>query len=118
MLRGGQLADRLAGDSGADVISGGGGRDIFAFRGSDAEARRSFDTIMDFARGDRIELMGYGTDFRLGAPDGEAGTIDISYVRRTDITILKISTDETPRPELIIHLAGNHADLTIADFIF
>lgn len=117
VIRGGQLADRLAGDSGADVIYGGGGRDIFEFRGYDAEARRSFDTIMDFARGDRIELMGYGTDFRLGAADGEAGTIDIRYARRSDTTILTISTDETPRPELIIHLAGNH-DLTIDDFIF
>ncbi|MDP5279189.1 hypothetical protein Q9Q95_09660 [Sphingomonas sp. DG1-23] len=52
-LIGSGFADVLAGDAGANVLSGGGGNDRFVFGDS---ARSARDTISDFAAGDRIDL--------------------------------------------------------------
>ena len=62
VLRGGDGADYLSGGMGSDTLTGGSGND--AFRGTIADLNG--DTIMDFARGDRIVV----TDATLGLTVG------------------------------------------------
>ncbi|MDP5279498.1 calcium-binding protein [Sphingomonas sp. DG1-23] len=52
-LIGSAFGDVLAGDAGANVLTGGGGNDRFVFGGAAMGAR---DTIADFAAGDVIDL--------------------------------------------------------------
>lgn len=60
VIRGNALNNVITGGAGDDTLYGGGGADRFVFaRGS------GNDVIADFARGDRIDLSGYGFD---GAP--------------------------------------------------
>ena len=58
-LAGNAAVNRLVGGLGADVMSGGGGRDFFEFRTAAESSTTSRDTILDFTRGangDRIDL--------------------------------------------------------------
>ncbi|MCH4891665.1 hypothetical protein GO308_00905 [Sphingomonas sp. SFZ2018-12] len=57
VLRGEGGDDVLNGGRGADMLYGGTGNDVFVFRAGEANG----DRIMDFARGDRIRLEGYGS---------------------------------------------------------
>ncbi len=65
-LIGSGFADVLAGDAGANVLSGGGGNDRFVFGDS---ARSARDTIADFTSGDVIDLSAIDAN---GAAAGDA----------------------------------------------
>jgi Ca2+-binding RTX toxin-like protein len=55
-LTGGARNDRLYGNLGADQLRGGGGKDLFDFRNVAESTAAAPDTILDFTKGDRIDL--------------------------------------------------------------
>lgn len=55
LLSGGRGWDRVTGGTGADTLAGGAGRDTFVFATGDG-----IDRVIDFEKGDRIDLSGTG----------------------------------------------------------
>lgn len=101
-LRGGAGADSLSGGNGVDVLAGGGGDD--QLRGGNGNDRFVFasdggtDTILDFRKGDRIDLSAFaGVDRgdvtisagRIFVENGDADvTILVQGDRPTDLAFL------------------------------
>lgn len=98
-LIGGSGDDRLVGGAGADLYVGGAGRDIFVL----ARGEVVDDTIQDFAKGDRIQLLGYSSGSTLTKVAGSA----------TDWIV----TDGTSRVTELLHLSNSYA-LKTGDFLF
>lgn len=65
-LVGNSGANRLIGRFGADTISGGGGNDVFAYGAAGESTSTVRDVILDFARGDRIDLSAIDTNLGAG----------------------------------------------------
>ncbi|MCF3933156.1 hypothetical protein L1787_06970 [Acuticoccus sp. M5D2P5] len=81
-LFGGPGDDRLIGGAGRDILDGGPGNDVmFGGRGPDVFVFRvGHDTILDFSRGDRIDLTGVGSlnslrDIRLASSAEDDGLL-------------------------------------------
>jgi Ca2+-binding RTX toxin-like protein len=55
-ITGGGGNDQIYGNYGADVLKGGAGRDLFEYYAAGESTAASTDTILDFTRGDRINL--------------------------------------------------------------
>jgi Ca2+-binding RTX toxin-like protein len=123
-LFGGPGKDRLAGGAGVDRLLGEAGSDLFAFGGSatgvGADRR---DVILDFARGDRLDLS--RVDARTGTAGDQAfafiGTQAFSApgqlrVAAAEATIVQASWDADRAPELEIEIAGRHA-FSVSDFL-
>jgi Ca2+-binding RTX toxin-like protein len=55
-------ADQLYGNLGADSLSGGAGNDIFEYYSAAESTRTQWDTILDFNRGDKINLINIDAD--------------------------------------------------------
>ena len=51
-------SDTIFGNSGADTLSGGAGNDVFLYRSVSDSLPTSFDYILDFSAGDKIDLKG------------------------------------------------------------
>lgn len=75
-LWGGDGADRLYGGAGRDLLSGGAGKDRFVFDDGDfgAKSRTGCDRIVDFARGDKIDISAVDGDTRSGHRGDQAFT--------------------------------------------
>ena len=61
-LTGGAGNDQLWGNLGADVLRGGAGNDIFEYLAAAESTSSARDTIMDFASGDKINLIAIDPD--------------------------------------------------------
>jgi len=61
-ITGGAKADQIWGNLGADQLSGGAGKDVFEYRAAAESTSASRDTILDFAAGDRINLIDIDAD--------------------------------------------------------
>lgn len=119
-------ADALIGGSGADTLFGGAGADAFVYLTLTDSGTRAADTIMDFETGvDRIDLSAIDADagaasdqaFHLGATSGRTGDIVLSYDAGSNLTTVALYVDANRTIDATILLAGNHLDLTTADFI-
>lgn len=55
-LTGGAGADLIRGNGGADTLTGGAGNDVFAYRAVEDSTVQAHDSILDFNRGDLIDL--------------------------------------------------------------
>jgi Ca2+-binding RTX toxin-like protein len=61
-ITGGAGADTIWGNLGADTLKGGAGADVFEYRAAAESTAASRDTILDFAKGDKINLIGIDAD--------------------------------------------------------
>lgn len=124
-LFGGAGDDVLLGQSGTDELTGGTGSDHFFFsRLDDSNDKRGIDTILDFERGDRINVSDVDADtsergnqgFHLGATPGHTGDIVVRFDAETGMTIVDLHVDADGEVDMTIRLAGEIA-LTAADFV-
>jgi subtilisin family serine protease len=96
---GGAGADRLDGGAGADLYVSGAGKDVFVLRYGEA----ADDSIQDFAKGDKIQLLGYSAGSTFAKAAGSS----------TDWVI----TDGSSHTTEVIHVL-NAYNLKASDFIF
>ncbi len=97
-LDGGKGNDWLDGGEGNDRLTGGDGRDIFHFEGDFGR-----DMVMDFARGDHIDLSAFD---------------DIENFSDLDIAYGKKSATITIENNKITLMSISEGDLNAGDFIF
>ena len=125
IIRGRGGDDVLRGDKGADQLWGGAGDDVFLYKKlSDSRASDGIDEIVDFARGDKIDLRqidanaSFKGDQAFVLAKGAPGTAELSvrYDASTGTTVIEANVDKDRDPELTIHLAGQY-QLTTDDFI-
>lgn len=133
-LKGDAGRDRLQGDAGKDILFGGADADTFVFRRtSDSSATASkADVIIDFARGDKIDLSAIDASTKLTGNNaftfdgtkafGTSKDGDIYYKKfnnagtANDYTMVFIDTDNDRGTEMSIKLMGLY-NLTASDFI-
>ena len=101
ILRGQQGADTLIGGAGEDELAGGSGDDIFVFKPSDFTNGET-DLIEDYARGDVIDLSGFGDPLSAFDPDDITVTSgqDLGGSSKKSDTLITIDNG-TPNPGTI-----------------
>jgi Ca2+-binding RTX toxin-like protein len=120
-------ADLLRGDEGSDRLWGGAGNDVFFFkRLSDSNQKYGADTVMDFAKGDRInvsvidanETVSGDQAFRLvtGNLGTTPGQLKVAYEASSNTTVVTGSVDRDAEAEFVFKLAGK-VDLSASDFM-
>lgn len=124
ILWGGAGNDRLVGGSGTDFLTGGSGNDRFEFDLS-SHSGLTLDTrdrIMDFGRGDRIDVASIDAD--IGKAGDQAFVLDNGgafsggEIRQTlsgKNILIDFNTDADSAPEMSL-LLMSHAKLGAADF--
>lgn len=125
-LFGGIGADILVGGGGADRLSGGQGADRFEYGTAEDSTARASDVILDFARGDVIDVRAVDADldapgdqaFHLGRTDLHAGDILVRFDTATGATTLKFFVDDDNAADMVIVLAGDHSGIAASDFAF
>jgi hypothetical protein len=53
----------------------------------------------------------------LGGQAGDAGALTMRYDAANGVTLIEAFTDSDAVPDIVIALAGSHADLTASDFV-
>ncbi len=122
-LVGGSADDTLHGGAGRDTLSGGGGDDIFrfddrqdSFRSYERGGENSTDLILDFAKGDRIDVSALGYT---GLGDGHDGTLALVLNADGSRTYIKDRDADDAGHRFEIALQGDHVgQLSADDFIF
>ena len=119
--------NEFQGGLGKDVATGGGGRDLYAFRSAqDSPAGANRDIIKDFVPGqDVLDVSNLDADSTLPGQQsfrwvGKAtltGTAQLGYYVSGNTTIVRASNDADAAPEIEIQLNGVKT-LTPADFRF
>ncbi|HEX8580257.1 MAG TPA: calcium-binding protein, partial [Allosphingosinicella sp.] len=61
-ITGGGGSDQIYGNFGTDILRGGGGRDLFEYYAAGESTAAAPDTILDFTKGDRINLWNIDAD--------------------------------------------------------
>ncbi|MDH4385125.1 MAG: M10 family metallopeptidase C-terminal domain-containing protein [Caulobacter sp.] len=125
-LNGGKGNDMIVGGLGNDRLIGGRGNDVFVFGSVNDSLKGMQDQIVDFARGDRIDLSGIDANmalvgdqrFHLGGDGAHAGDIMISYNAAKNVTVLNLHVDDNDTVDAVIWLSGNHTNLTANDIWF
>jgi subtilisin family serine protease len=97
-LVGGSGADTLNGGAGVDVLSGSSGKDVFLFQRGEIAG----DSIQDFAKGDKIQLLGFS-----------AGSTITKVAGTSDWLV----TDGASHTTELLHLSNGYA-LKTGDFLF
>ncbi|HEX8586035.1 MAG TPA: M10 family metallopeptidase C-terminal domain-containing protein [Allosphingosinicella sp.] len=115
-ITGGAGADTLYGGLGADTLRGGAGNDEFEYRSAAESTAASRDTILDFARGDRINLAPIDADGNAangdskftwlgsGAFSGQAGQLRVS--QQSGIWVVEADTNGDSAADLVIHFTA------------
>jgi Ca2+-binding RTX toxin-like protein len=121
-LDGGFGNDFIAGGPGRDVRRGGFGSDVFSFNGADSTPR-SRDLVLDFNRGDRIDVAPIDANTNLPGNQGfrfvgsavpdEAG--ELGFVRAGPQVIIRGNWDRDLAPEFEVAVAGSFTPAA-ADF--
>lgn len=114
-LTGGSGNDTIVGGSGQDQLQGGLGNDVFTFMGLTDSLSSAPDTILDFARGDRIDISAIDANpyasgdqaFRLGTGNSLSGTLGeaIIAIDRGN-TVLLLNTNLDRVPDFVLRLTG------------
>jgi Ca2+-binding RTX toxin-like protein len=120
---GGDGNDLVDGGPGRDARRGGAGSDTFAFNGADSTPN-SRDTILDFARGDKIDVRVIDANTGVAGNQGFTfvGTArpdapgEIGYSVSGNTTTVRGTWDRDLTPEFEVALNGRVA-LTAADFL-
>lgn len=112
-LYGGAGRDTLDGGLGKDVLSGGTGADVFLFRSfNDSAAGSKRDSILDFGRGDRLDLSGLDANLsRKGNQDLEftgtqAEAHSVWYIKSKTGVIVQADNNGDGRADFEIALSG------------
>jgi Ca2+-binding RTX toxin-like protein len=129
-ILGNEAANVLEGGLGADTLAGGAGNDSFVIRAAAHSSASAWDSILDFAQGDRIDLSQLDgnvasaavvEDFSFigGAGFGADATAQLRYTfdSGTGTLMLYGSNDADGLAEIAIEIHGVTA-LSAADFIF
>jgi Ca2+-binding RTX toxin-like protein len=119
IITGGAGNDRIYGNGGADQLRGGAGRDIFDFKSATESTAAAADTILDFARGDRINLAaidadgdaaaGNGSFAWLGAAafTGKAGELRVSqHPQHARAWVVEGDTDGDAVADFVLYVVG------------
>ena len=118
----------LVGGRGADVMSGGAGRDVFDYNSVSDSTKGASDLITDFQHGvDKIDLSTIDAisgkagnqDFQFVQYDAskplEAGQVSAHYDAALGKTIIEAAVDNVGGADMHIELAGN-VQLNAQDF--
>lgn len=127
VLTGGRGADKLAGGGGADVLTGGAGNDVFIFKSIKESTVKANgrDTIIDFARGDRIDVSSIDAntlrkgdqDFDFIGRDGFSKTAgELRFERSKGDTFVYGDVNGDGRADFAIRL-DDDLNLREADFV-
>lgn len=121
-LLGGAGSDTLIGGSGQDQLSGGAENDVYLFRSvRDSSARVVADRLSDLDDQDVVDLHAIDANdlkdgnqaFKLvGAFDGHAGRVVLTYEASRDITWMSLDVDGDNRADAVVRIDGSHADFT------
>ncbi len=123
---GGKGNDLIDGGLGKDRLLGGKGADVFVFDSLADSLTRAPDIILDFQKGDRIDLRGIDANTALDGDQGfhlaiggsyDIGGATVSY-NAANVTELKLHVDDNDTVDAVIWLSGNHINLTANDFWF
>lgn len=128
-LDGGDGKDRLYGGFGGDHLTGGHGNDTFVFKSAnESEPNFGMDTIVDFSRGDKIDLRAIDANsftlkneaFKWIGQDQfsnqSTGGGELRFEWRGDKTYVFGDTNGFKGNDFVIRL-DHHIDLTSHDFI-
>jgi serralysin len=128
-LTGNQAANVLEGGGGIDRLKGNAGNDTFLFRtAADTNNGSSFDTILDFTSGDKIDVSNIDADSTVSGRQAftfagntstlTKGRLGFYYDSANNCTLVEGNTDTDATSELKLALSGNHlASLSAADFV-
>ncbi len=125
-LSGGAGDDIMRGQNGVDRLSGGEGNDQFVFGtlATSGSAPGTFDRILDFATGDRINVSGIdavesiaGDQAFVIDTNGNFSEGEIRIVQRANDQLVSFNTDGDAEAEMAIVVLGNGLITGAADFI-
>ena len=126
VIMGGAGNDILRGDEGNDILWGGSGRDVFFFKHeSDSRQKCGIDIIMDFTKGEKIDLsaidahrevVGDQAFSLLAGEFAKPGQLNVTYDAIADRTVVTGNVDNDAEAEVMIMLKG-HVGLAESDFI-
>ncbi len=114
-LEGGAGNDTLVGGAGADRLSGGAGADVFQFGANSDSSTTARDIILDFTKGDIIDLSALEASRYIGtgAFSGRAG--EVRYAAFDGGTIVELDVNGDRRADFQVQFDDAVA-LTYADF--
>jgi Ca2+-binding RTX toxin-like protein len=107
-----------------DVMTGGGGNDVFVFSRPEDASDFPTDRITDFSRGDRIDFSAFDMDIwttgrqglHFGQTEDHRGDVQVSYYEGT--AIVSVYTNDDLSSDMIFYVSGSFGTLTASDFIF
>jgi Ca2+-binding RTX toxin-like protein len=120
-LTGSAFADHLSGNSGVNVLTGGGGDDVFVFSALTDSPAATPDVITDFTTGDRIDLSLIDADSSTLSDDAFSATLVSDFtapgqLKLADGVLYGNTDSDLATAEFAIALTGV-TSLTGADFI-
>ena len=123
-ITGGAGADTFYGNAGADMLKGGGGNDVFEYAAAAESKAGAADVILDFTRGDRINLVGIDADGNAANGDsrfswiggnafsGKAGELRASqHADHANVWVVEADIDGDGASDFMLYLVGQ------ADFV-
>jgi Ca2+-binding RTX toxin-like protein len=127
VMKGGAGNDTIRGDQGVDTYWGGAGNDTFFFkRISDSREQDGIDTIMDFTKGDKIDLSTIDANSKVSGDQAfklitgnfttTPGQLKVAFDAASGNTVVTGNTDTDLAAEFTILLKGNIA-LAASDFV-
>ncbi|HEY0084539.1 MAG TPA: calcium-binding protein [Allosphingosinicella sp.] len=118
-ITGGAKADTIWGGLGADTLRGGAGGDVFEYGSTTESKSAGADVIMDFEKGDKINLTGIDADgdaangdskftwLGAGAFTGHAGELRVSqHPQYAQTWVVQADTNGDKQADLTIYLVA------------
>ena len=116
-ITGGAKGDTIWGALGADTLKGGAGNDVFEYLSTAESTAGGADVILDFARGDKINLAGIDADGNAangdtkftwlgeGAFTGQAGQLRVSHhPQYATVWVVEADTDGDSVADFTLYL--------------